>query len=139
MKQNPMNFARELAEMMAGPPRMSQTALAKRSRMLKSKISRILNSQTPVDKQTLDAILRAFPEKRNCARLVAAFVCDAVSENALSHVRLEGRIGDGDFAVGNLSVKGQAATKFLLRSKAHVRDFERILISLARAWGYRVR
>jgi len=130
-----MNFARELSDLLSGPPKVSQTKLASRSGMLKSKISRIINGQTPADKATLDAILRAFPEASTRSILVAAYIKDAVSDFALSYVRVQARGRNEPLDLRHLSSKGRRALKALLQSESHCSAFERITVSLAAALG----
>jgi hypothetical protein len=121
------HFVRELRDILAGPPRISQSDLAAKSRMLKSKVSRIVNGQTPCDKDTLDAILRAVPEREQRTRLVVAFIRDWVSPSALEYVRTGGGTQLAGLNCPGLSRKGAKALEFLLRHDA----VERLLITLA--------
>jgi transcriptional regulator with XRE-family HTH domain len=134
-----MNFARELSDILSGPPKMSQIQLAAKSGLLKSKVSRIVNGQSPVDKQTLDAVLKAFPRPTTRGRLVAAYIRDVVSASALKSVRVQARGQSDSLALSRLSAKGRKALKALLASEAHFQDFEKITINLAEALGCDVR
>jgi hypothetical protein len=121
------HFSRELAEILKGPPKISQTELAAKTKMQKSKISRLLTGQNAVDKETLDAVLRAFSSRDSRARLVAAYIKDAVPDSALRTLLPEGWEG---VDASRLSARGETALRALLQSN-HWVDVERVLVDLA--------
>ncbi len=124
-------FARELASVLAGPPRTSQTDFAKRIGMTIPKLNRILKGTIQCNRTRLDAILGGVAEGAR-ARLVNAYLQDVASPLALGHLR--GKAGADEWAKVEggirMSRKGKAAMLGLLNS-SHVGHFEKLCILLA--------
>ena len=131
-----LNFSRELRQFL-DQAKMSQNDFAKRCGIPKSKMSRILSDTIAVDRNTLDMLLDGMPTEAHAerTRLVSAYVKDLVSPGAMLH--LKGKGSNNPYAnldSSGLTPKGQTALKLLLRSK-HVDDLDKIIISLAHAFG----
>jgi hypothetical protein len=130
------HFSKELAEYLAGPPRLRAYQFAQKCGMTKSKMSRILSDSIDVSRDTLDAMLDALPQAHAewRTRLVAAYIRDLVSPGAMLCLKSKGTSEWGNLQIAGLSPKGEAALKALVQSD-HVRDVEKILINLAVAFG----
>ena len=131
------HFSKALGDAMVGPPRISQTEVADRAHLLKSKLSRLLAGKHACDAQTLDAVLSAFPDKQVRANLVSAYVRDLISDSALEVLQAHAPKSNWEGLEPRLSGKGRQALKFLLKQKGLDSEIESLLIALARAIGYK--
>lgn len=126
-------FSKELADILAGPPRLSQTDFAKKAKMTKSKMSRLLSNIIACDQPTLQATLNALPSKEDKIRLLNAYLQDVAGAEALS--LLTSKVDPySEMKMDGLSRKGMEKLNKMLHS-AHVEDFETMLIALAKSWG----
>jgi transcriptional regulator with XRE-family HTH domain len=124
------SFPKTLNACLAGPPKLSQAAFADRTGINKSKLSRLLNGKTPVDRSTLDAILSGVVQTDRRSRLVAAYFQDLASPVALSQLAGSPQEPWGSLELPKLSRKGQLALKALLHNEA-LPAVEKLLIDLA--------
>jgi hypothetical protein len=127
------HLARELAEYLAGPPKIYQSHFCAKSGVTTAKLSRLLREAISCDQRTLDKILSAVPQRDSKARIVAAYFRDLASPAAIAMLKTGGtEWAELDFS--RFSKRGQATLKALLNSD-HVEDVEKILINLATALG----
>ena len=126
------HFSRTLTQILAGPPRISQTDLSRKTGLVKSKLCRLLQDVIACDRDSLHAILRAIPKAQR-RELLCAYLQDVATPDDLallkntsdpwSHLQLQA-----------LSPKGTRALKAILNS-GHVHHLDRILQNLATAFG----
>lgn len=129
------HFAKELRDVLLGPPAISQVHLAKTGRLPTSKVSRLLRDLICVDRRDLDAVLLGVPKNQR-KRLVKAYVRDRLSPQALLH--LTGQAGSDLSAMDfpRLPVKSRKALDYLL-NHPNSADVEHILVDLATALGWK--
>jgi hypothetical protein len=127
------NFAKALADYLAGPPKIQQNEFAEKCGIATSKLCRILSDSISIDRHTLDSILdgMASQDYEARTRLVSAYIRDVVSPGALLHLKAKGSANEwAELEFTRMSPKGQAAFKGLMRSD-HMTDAEKIIINLA--------
>lgn len=127
------HFSKELADVLAGPPKMSQVELAKKAKLTKSKMSRILRNEIACDQPKLQGIVEGIPRKEDKLRLINAYLQDVVGTQVLSLLHSK-QDPFGELKLSGLSRKGQEKLAAILES-SHLDDFERLVIDLARAFG----
>jgi transcriptional regulator with XRE-family HTH domain len=130
------HFSRTLAELLEGPPKISQSEFAARCGLFKSKISRLLSNSISLDRETLDTILDNVPDGAMRTKLVAAYLKDVASPGALLH--LKSRDGADPYAelwkhleLDCMSPYATAAFKALIQGD-HRSELEQIVIHIAR-------
>ena len=127
------HFAKELADILAGPPKISQTEFARRAKMTKSKLSRLLSNTIACDQATIQSIVNALQHKEDKARMVNAYLMDVAGPQVLgalngAHDPLE------KLDTGGMSRKGKESLRKLVHS-THLKDAEEILNALVAALG----
>jgi hypothetical protein len=127
------HFSKELAEVLAGPPKISQSDFGKKAKLIKSKLSRLLNNVIACDQRTLAAVISALPHKDTKLRVLNAYLQDVVGSEVLA-LLTSGREPFAQLELSGMSSKGQEKLRAIMQS-AHLEDLERIIIDLARAWG----
>jgi hypothetical protein len=83
-------LAKEIENVLAGPPALNQTQFAQKCGMTKSKLSRILSGRITCDQHTVDVFLAAATDRDTKRRMVEAYIRDIVSPLALELLRPEG-------------------------------------------------
>ena len=124
-------LAREIENLLAGPPVTTQTEFAKRIGITKSKISRILSGRITCDQHTLDQLLVAATTREAKVQMITAFIQDLVSPLALELLRGDSN-GDmfGKLEVRKrLSPKGEKTIRAILHSP-QLEAYERMLADL---------
>jgi hypothetical protein len=122
-------FARELRDILAGPPAIPQIEICRKARIPKSKMSRLLSDQVSCDRRTLDSILPAVPKPLR-AKLVKAYLRDHLGPQAISC--LAARPADLPSIDLPHNRRARSAVDFLV-NRAGAED---LIIPLARALGW---
>jgi hypothetical protein len=123
------NFSRELARILAGPPKISQTQLCKRTGLVKSKVCRLLSDSIPPDRSTLSAILKVLPRRDQKIRLTSAYVEDLTPREGLLLLN-NGKNPWAALRLSRVSPRASASLAALLDSHHHA-TVEKLLIDLA--------
>ena len=126
------NFSRTLSDLMAGPPKMTQFALAKKSGLAHSKINRMLFDIIHPNRESVAAILAALPRRDQKLRLLSAYIEDVVPKSGL-HMLRGSKDPWSELQVTTISPKARHALKALLESHHHP-AFEKLVIDLAIAF-----
>jgi hypothetical protein len=128
------NFSKELNAYLAGPPRLSQAAFADLTGINKSKLSRVLNGVTPMDRPTLDVLVNGVSDADWRRRLVAAYIYDTASPAALSYLKTGSPVAEPwdnlNLEWPKLSRRGQHAVQGLLKHD-NLPAVEKALINMA--------
>jgi len=127
------HFAKELADILAGPPAISQADLARKAKLSKSKISRLLGNIIACDQPTIQVIISALSRKEDKVRLINAYLRDVAGPEVLG-VLNSGHDPLAKMELGSMSRKGRESLKKLIHS-THAQDAENILNALASALG----
>jgi hypothetical protein len=126
------NFSRTLNDIMAGPPKISQVQLARKTGLAHSKINRMLFDIILPNRESVAAILQALPRRDQKLRLVSAYLEDVVPKTAL-HMLRGSKDPWADLQLSAVSPKARNALKALLESHHHP-TFEKLVIDLAIAF-----
>lgn len=121
-----------MADILAGPPKMTQIAFAKKAGMNHSKINRMLSDWIAPDRDSLAAILQALPRRDQKLRLISAYLEDICPKSALNMLR-GSKDPWADLQLSSVSPKARHALKALLESHHHP-AFEKLVIDLAIAF-----
>lgn len=112
---------------------ISQAEFARMSKMIRSKVSRLLANRIYCDQPTLVLVLNAFSSKEDKLQLLNAYLNDVAGPEALALlVSKEDPVKE--LKLAGLSRKAQDKLVKILRS-AHVDDFENVLLAMAQSWG----
>jgi transcriptional regulator with XRE-family HTH domain len=117
---------------------MTQVDLARVSGLHPSQISRLLNGREDANREKLDSLLLAFPDRAHRFDLVRAYLLDSISESARGEIRFEARseLPQTGLNTELLSPDGEAALRYLLGLDKHIEDVEAIIRDLASALGW---
>ena len=127
------HFAKELTDVLAGPPKISQTEFALKAKLTKSKLSRLLSCAIACDRPTMEFIIGALSNKDDRTRVVSAYLQDVAGPEVLGTLN-SGHDPLAKLELDGMSRKGRDALKKLVHS-THREDAENILIDLAKAFG----
>lgn len=129
-------LARELVNVLASPPGCSQIDFARKAKIDKSKLSRLIAGRTPCDKQTLDQLLSATENRQARGRLVRAYIQDLASVTAIQSLQTSASSDPWQqIEAAKLSPKAKLALRWLLDNRLEAA--EKIFIDLASALGWR--
>lgn len=127
------HLARELKDILAGPPKIHQIDLVKKTGLPASKISRILSSRITADARTADALVAAVPAHTR-QRLAIAILRDYASPLLLSILKGDEAKPFSDLTLPALTKKGRWALEIL--GSKEPEHLSTILFDLATAMGY---
>src|SRR5690348_10947523 len=104
------HFAKELADILEGPPKISQTDFARKAKLTKSKLSRLLSNAIACDQPTIQAIAGALSNRDDKTRIVNAYLMDVAGPEVLSSLN-GGHDPLAKLDTGGMSRKGKESLR----------------------------
>ncbi len=132
------HFSRALGKLL-DEKQMTQVFLSQMTGLSQGKISRLLSDVIRADREDLEALLTAFPEREDRRRLVTGHVLDEVPADGLDSIQSHGSSGvkeGADIDLRSLSERGERALRYLLTLKRDIPSIEQIFVDLAIALGW---